>query len=133
MSTEADTNPEAAGLRGKRPSKRTGPPAPVPGTTALTREPLLTAEPVSVFETMNDRMFVLFDPREKAPVVEVGGHVPEAELGDVYVRSEFDANETVTPTGCTTGVSRVLWQKGQHVRRDIYEDFIQRYHSEPGE
>lgn len=133
MSTEADTNPEAAGLRGKRAPKRTGPPAPVPGTTVLTQDPPLTAEPVTVFETMNDRKFVLFDPRERAAVIEVGGHVPEAELDSVYVRSEFDASETVIPTGCTTGVSRVLWQKGQHVRRDIYEDYVKRYRTEPAQ
>lgn len=131
--TDTDSNPEAAGLRGKRPAKRTGPPAPMPGTTALTQDPPLTAEPVSVFETMNNRRFVLFDPREKAPVIEVGGHVPEADLGDVYVRSEFDASETLIPSGCTTGVSRSLWQKGQHVRRDVYEDYINRYRTEAAE
>ena len=120
MSTDSDTNPEAAGLRGKRAPKRTGPPAPMPGTTALTQNPPLTTEPVSVFETMNDRRFVLFDPREQAPVIEIGGLVPEAELGDVYVRSEFDASETLIPSGCTTGVSRMLWQKGQHVSRADY-------------
>lgn len=130
MSTDTESNPEAAGLRGKRSTKRTEPPAPVPGTTALTQDPPRTAKPVSVFETMNDRKFVLFDPREKAPVIEVGGHVPEADLGEVYVRSEFDASETLIPTGCTTGVSRVLWQKGQHVRRDVYEDYINRYRSD---
>lgn len=129
MSTDADTNPEAAGLRGKRATKRTGPQPPVSGSTALSQN-IETLEPASIFERMNERRFVLFDPREGVAVVEVGGYVPEAELGSKYVQSEFDASEALIPAGCTTGVSRVLWQQGQHVRRDIYEEYVRRYRSD---
>lgn len=134
MSNDTDINPEAASLRGKRPTKRTGAPAPTAGATPLSQtlaaEP---GEPASVYEQMNQRKFILFDPRESAPVIEIGGHVPEAELHDNYVRSEFDASETLIPPGCVTGVSRMLWQRDQHVRRDIYAAYVQRYRSDEAE
>lgn len=125
MSNDVDTNPEAASLRGKRPAKRATPPAPAPGGTPLSR--VTDPEPSSVYEYMTARTFTLFDPREKAPIIEIGGHVPEADLEDMYARSEFDAYETLLPAGCTTGVSRMLWQRGQHVRRDVYERYIEKY------
>lgn len=130
MSNDTDTNPEAAALRGKRPAKRATPPI-AAGTTALSRD--TTVEPTTVYDAMSARSFTLFDPREKAPIIEIGGHVPEADLKETYVRSEFDAYETLVPAGCVTGVSRMLWQQGQHVRRDIYERYVQMYRSEPQE
>lgn len=127
MSNDVDTNPEAAALRGKR-TKRTQ--APQPGTTALSREATTDPDaPTTVYAAMSRQTFVLFDPAEMPPVVEIGGHVPDAVLADKYVRSEFDASETMVPPGCVTGVSRSLWQRGQHVRRDIYEDYVKRYGS----
>lgn len=127
MSSDIENNPEASALRTKRASAKRAVPPPPPMATTIASETLAaTPTPVSVFERMNTRRFILFDPREKAPVIELGGHVPHAEMDD-YVLSEFDAGETIVPAGCVTGVSRSLWQKGQHVRRDIYEEYVRRY------
>lgn len=40
-----------------------------------------------------------------------------------YVIAEQDAIESVVPRGCTTEVSRVLWHKGDRVRRDVHEAY----------
>lgn len=128
-----DTNPEAAGLKGRR-APRTGP---TPGGTALS-EPMVnppTGDPVpdgSVYQTLAAaHPRVLFDPAGMPVVLEEGGHVSEATLGEHYVISEFDAAETMIPAGCTTGISRTLWQKGHRVRRDAYAAYITKY-GDPG-
>lgn len=131
MSNDSDINPEAAALRGKR-TRRPTQAEPQPGGTTLSAHLLVPATPpATVAEAMGRRSFLLFDPAELPPVVEIGGHVPSAELDDRYIVSEFDASETIVPAGCTTGVSRLLWQRGQHVRRDIYAQYVNTHHPGP--
>jgi len=38
-----------------------------------------------------------------------------------YAIAECDADEAMTPPGCYTPVSRLLWRRGYRVRRDLYE------------
>lgn len=38
-----------------------------------------------------------------------------------YVVAQCDAEESVVPPGCRTPTSRVLWQRGMQVRRDLYD------------
>lgn len=66
-----------------------------------------------------------FDPRliTTLAVAETGGHVPASRM-DAYVVAAFDATEQVRPPRCRTPVTRVLWSKGQHVRRDVYQAFL---------
>lgn len=63
---------------------------------------------------------VLFAPSERLAVVQSSGFVPDSALSD-YVRAETDATESFIPFRCTTSVSRMLWQRGALVRRDVYE------------
>jgi hypothetical protein len=62
--------------------------------------------------------------RGRLAVVEIGGHVPAANLAEHYVVAEFDASEQHTPWGCRTPITRQLWTKGQHVRRDVYATYL---------
>lgn len=66
---------------------------------------------------------LLFDPAEMPVVVESGGYVPGAVLDANYVIARFPAYRQVTPDGCRTSVTQILWTAGQRVRRDAYEAY----------
>jgi hypothetical protein len=67
----------------------------------------------------------VLDPllRTRLAVAETGGHVPSSAMTD-YVVAEFDAAEQMTPRGCRTAITRTLWMRGQHVRRDVYATYL---------
>lgn len=127
--TDNQANPEAAGLKGRRATK----PTVTPGGTALSQSMVSPpkGDPVpdgSVYATLAAKHpRVLFDPSGMPIVLEQGGHVSEATIGEHYVISEFDAGETMIPAGCTTAITRTLWQKGHRVRRDAYAAYIAKY------
>ena len=124
---ETTGNPEAAGLKGKRAPAR--PPAPAPGQTPLSRDmtdPQPAPEGVPFHGTLAARHpRMLLDPAAMPVVREGSGYVSEARLGRHYVTAEFDATETIYPPRCTTPISRVLWHKGNQVRRDAYELYLE--------
>jgi len=126
---ETTDNPEAAGLKGKRTSTRT--PAPAAGQTALSRDmadPQPVPDSTPFYGTLAARHpAVLLDPATMPVVREGTGFVSEALLGKHYVTAEFGATETILPPGCTTPISRVLWHKGNQVRRDAYELYLEKH------
>lgn len=131
MSKDSTGNPEAAGLKGRRPARNTN--TPRPGATALS-EPMAnppTGDPApdgTVYESLVMRHpRVLFDPSTMPVVLESSGFISEATRDQHYVISEFDAGESIVPTGCITPISRTLWRKGNHVRRDAYETYVEKY------
>ena len=67
----------------------------------------------------------VLDPllRRRLTVAELGGHVPNAAMTDYQV-SAFDATEQILPWGCKTPITRLLWRAGQHVRRDVYQTYL---------
>jgi len=48
-----------------------------------------------------------------------------------YVIAECDAEETMIPPGCRTATARVLWTRGQLVRRDLYEAVLAAHAAKP--
>lgn len=121
-------NPEAAGLKGLRTSGRAAPPA--AGGTPLSRD-MAGPQPVTPAAPFHGALAarhpgVLLDPAAMPVVREGSGYISEARLGRHYVIAEFDATETIYPPGCTTPISRVLWHKGNQVRRDAYELFLEK-------
>lgn len=127
--TDDERNSEADGLKGRRASTRTPPPP--PGQTPLSRDmsgPQSVPDGTPFHGTLAaQHPAVLLDPATMPVVREGSGYVSEAALGKHYVVAEFDATETIYPPGCTTPISRVLWHKGNQVRRDAYALFLERY------
>lgn len=131
MSKESTGNPEAAGLKGRRPARSNN--TPRPGSTALS-EPMAnppTGDPApngTVYESMVMRHpRVLFDPATMPLVLESSGFISEATRNQHYVVSPFDAGESIVPQNCKTAISRTLWRKGNHVRRDAFEAYVEKY------
>jgi hypothetical protein len=128
-SDDETTNPEAAGLKGKRASTRTPPPG--PGRTPLSQDmagPQPVPEGTPFHGTLAARHpAVLLDPAAMPVVREGVGFVSEAPLSKHYVTAGFSATESILPPGCTTPISRVLWHKGNQVRRDAYELYLEKY------
>lgn len=127
--TDEDRNPEADGLKGRRTNTRTPPPQ--PGQTPLSRD-MSGPQPVPDGTPFHGALAarhpaVLLDPATMPVVREGSGYVSEAALGKHYVVAEFDATESFAPPGCTTKVSRVLWHKGNQVRRDAYALYQERF------
>lgn len=125
MSTNADTaNPETSALKGRRSTTRTPQPATATAPdTALSADmiapaPAPAAPLMAAIEAANP--LLLLDPANMPVVRQATGYVSEATLGEHYVLAEQDASEQITPPGCTTPIVRVLWHKGNHVRKDAY-------------
>lgn len=53
-------------------------------------------------------------------VAQSSGYTPDA-VGTRYTVAADDEYETVTPPGCTTPTSRLVWRKGHHVPTALYE------------
>lgn len=108
-------NTALTALKARR-RKRGSPPRPTPEQMAAERKP--GTPPLA------RNMPFLFDPAEMPVVVESNGHVPLADFEKFYVIAEHDADEQIIPDGCRTPVSRALWLRGQHVRRDVYATWL---------
>jgi hypothetical protein len=90
------------------------------GNTVLSAPPE-PREPTSIGDAIaNSRSKILFAPGEHPPIVQSGGFVPRAQLGDLYVEADCDVTETVVPYNAKTPISRMLWTKGSLIRKDIY-------------
>ena len=110
------TNTEAASLKGRRTTTKSAPTAPDPtgNATGLDRAPgVSTEDPARNY-------FMLGDPNEPRAVIEASGGPYGAILGDDYVRAPEDAHEEITPHGCKTSTSRLLWARGQHVPIEVF-------------
>lgn len=118
---------DVSGLKGRR--KRAATQRKTPSTPAPPDEnapvPLPDAHPNMTSALRRPAGLPVFDPRlvKTLAVAETGGHVPASRMSD-YVVAAFDATEQVRPPRCLTPVTRVLWSKGQHVRRDVYQTFL---------
>lgn len=95
-----------------------------PADDADTAPPLPDAHP-DMANALQRRQMTVLHPRERnqPTVAEAGGYVPPSLLRD-YVVSEFNASEQLTPPGCRTPITRNLWSRGQHVRRDVYQTYL---------
>lgn len=117
--------------RGSRRSVLSGPPPAAaglaPGSIDVEQDlpPLPDAHTTMTAALARPSGLAALDPlaRRRPAVAELGGHVPDGILSD-YVISAFDATEQVTPRGCITPVARLLWCTGQHVRRDVYQTYL---------
>jgi hypothetical protein len=127
MTSPADPDgTDLSGLKGRRKSRAHPRRPAMPTLDTVELPPLPDAH-----ETMADALrrpagLPALHPLERTRlvVVETGGHVPAANLTGNYVVAEFDGTEQHTPWGCRTPISRVLWNKGQHVRRDVYATYL---------
>lgn len=129
MSTPTEDTSQGLGiLKGRRKGTATRKPSalstPPEGPAVL---PPLPESHTTMVEAVQRRTPLLLDPRQRDQlhVVEIGGHVPAARLDTDYVVSPFTASEQLLPTGCKTPISRTLWVKGQHVRRDVFATYLQ--------
>lgn len=124
-SAEQDAH-DAATLKGRRRANtkaKRSVLAPVP--TEDTPPPLPDAHP-NMASALSRRAPTLMHPMDKRqpPVAESGGYLPSSQLRE-YVVAEFDAAEQIVPAGCRTAVTRSLWSQGQHVRRDVYQTYLE--------
>lgn len=114
---------ELKGRRKKSVTRRTVPAAP---TTDVELPPLPDSHPTMTEALARPRSLPALHPLERTrlAVVETGGHVPGAALDADYIVSPFDATEQHTPWGCRTPITRQLWARGQHVRRDVFATYL---------
>lgn len=129
-SAEQDAN-DAATLKGRRRASSTRKRSVLsPATPPVDDEqppPLPESHP-TMAAALSRRAMTLGHPADKRQpaVAETSGYVPPSALRD-YVVAEFDAAEQLTPPGCRTPITRSLWAKGQHVRRDVYQTYLDQH------
>jgi hypothetical protein len=106
-----------AALKGRR-NKR-------PGVTATAPNPAAPPDRpgASVPQAQERVMPFLLDPAEMPAVIESSGAVPPADNERFYRVAEHACYEQFVPPGCRTPVSRMLWNAGMLVRRDVYAAF----------
>lgn len=127
MTTPADPDgTDLTALKGRRKAARPRTRQQTAPTTDVELPPLPDAHESMTAALRRPAGLPALHPLERGRlvVVETGGHVPAANLVGDYVVAEFDASEQHTPRGCRTPISRVLWSRGQHVRRDVYNTYL---------
>lgn len=129
-SAEQDAS-DAAALKGRRRAvgtkKRSVLAAATPPPADEPLPPLPESHP-TMAAALSRRAMTLGHPADKnqPAVAELGGFVPSSTMRD-YVVAQFDASEQLVPSGCRTPITRSLWAKGQHVRRDVYQTYLDQH------
>lgn len=129
--TSTQVGDSAAGIAARRRNRKSARPAEHP--TGAAPEPVNGTDPVAVVAS---RTLVSDVAGASTPARPTGGvwlgeplvlETSPYAVGGVtvesptYVVADCDASEQMVPPGCKTPVARILWRKGNRVRRDLYE------------